>query len=227
MAEEKTKNKIQVSGEEGGPVEVTINGVKVAEISPAGNVLAFTDNVELAKPGAVAEEAVKAEGGSVNINEGRNTVSAYGAAARVAADGRLTVFTHGILTIKPVLEIGDKAEDGWICAGNSPDTGKPMFVAPADADMMSWWKSRKAARALQEQGKVEARLPSKNELKQIFSNRAKIGKFSLSQGFLSTAWYWSSTPNFTRLRAKVLSFSDGSHKSEVKGMQAFTRFVRS
>ncbi len=72
-------------------------------------------------------------------------------------------------------EIGDADKDGWIYAGISPSTGTALFVAPEDTGEVKWKGAVKAAESAEKQGCTNARLPSCDELKQMFNNRARIG----------------------------------------------------
>jgi hypothetical protein len=122
-------------------------------------------------------------------------------------------------------KIGDKAADGWIYAGISPDTGKPMYAAPEDAGVMSLKDGFKAAKALQQQGKAEARVPSIEELKQLFNNRAAIGGFQKkAPGAAQSTYTYRSTSKSKRFQMKdfvdTLVFSEncpGEHSTHVKG----------
>ena len=89
-----------------------------------------------------------------------------------------------------VLKIGDKTDDGWIYAGESPDTHKSFYVAPKDDYKSNWFDAVDQAKYLQKWTKG-IRLPTKNELNQIFNNKAKIGGFDAS-GEDGAGWYWSS-----------------------------------
>jgi hypothetical protein len=80
---------------------------------------------------------------------------------------------------KPV-EIGDKMPDGTVYAGLSPETGKPMYVTPADASLtMKWKEAMDYAKRLDTHGHQDWRLPTKGELNVLFNNRAAIGGFNV------------------------------------------------
>ena len=129
------------------------------------------------------------------------------------------------------LKVGDRATDGWVYAGVSVDTGKPMFVAPADAGEMNWNDATQAANAL------GARLPSKGELAQVFNSQSKIGGFK--ETGLSVAalkWvsssagdsYWSSSADdHYEGCAKIQRSSDGHQDFDFKSEVRSVRFVRS
>lgn len=126
------------------------------------------------------------------------------------------------------LKIGDVAEDGWIYAGLSPDTHKPMYVAPADAGVMTWDDAVAVAQKLQTEGKTDARVPSKGELKKMFNARAKIGGFD-ETGKVQESWYWSSAPhpNYLDVYVRVRRFSDGKSDFGYKGDKLSARLIRS
>jgi hypothetical protein len=125
-----------------------------------------------------------------------------GVKVEVDADGNVTVYTDG--TVKKVknaltaandtLKVGDKMEDGTIYAGISPDTGKKMYAAPADAPRMDFNKAAKYAKDLEVGGKKGFRVPSKAELNVLYQNKDKgalKGTFNLT-GSDPAGWYWSS-----------------------------------
>jgi len=121
-------------------------------------------------------------------------------------------------------EVGDKTADGWVYAGLSPDTGKPLFAAPADAGRMDWPSAVKAA---DDSG---ARLPSAGELKQLFNNRAKIGGFDQTSPVVS--YYWSSTYKEDQLYhdglyAMAQGFEDGRQQPGDINTNLSVRFVKS
>ena len=100
-----------------------------------------------------------------------------------------------------------------------------MFAAPEDAGALSLADAFKAAKTLEQQGKSGARVPTINELKQLFNNRAAIGGFKakLKDKAQATYTYRSSTPS-TKFHTKgfvdTLVFSEncpGAHASHVEG----------
>ena len=93
--------------------------------------------------------------------------------------------------VKEKLKIGDVAEDGWIYAGDSPDTHKPMYVAPKDVGVMFFKEARAQAKKIKFSLFKRARLPSKNELQMIFNNRARISGIS-DTGTSCSDGYWTS-----------------------------------
>ncbi len=81
--------------------------------------------------------------------------------------------------------IGDRAADGWVCAGQSA-TGRPFFAAPEDSGVMKPEKAKKVIASLRKKGCPGARLPSHGELKQMFNYDALIGGF---KNINSGGWY--------------------------------------
>ncbi|MBI3441706.1 MAG: hypothetical protein HY052_07925, partial [Proteobacteria bacterium] len=82
-------------------------------------------------------------------------------------------------------QVGDRMEDDSVFAGISPDTRKPIYVAPADESLsLTFNEAQKRAEEKSQETGTTYRLPSASELGEIFNNRAAIGGFSGS-------WYWS------------------------------------
>jgi ATP-dependent Clp protease ATP-binding subunit ClpA len=116
--------------------------------------------------------------------------------------------------------------DGTIFAGVSPDTGKPMYVAPADAPLrMTFAEAKKYAAELDACGHKDWRLPTKAELGVLFNNRAAIGGFDAS-GAVPAGWYWSAS-QYDTWNAWVQRFSDGYHGYNLKSHDSSLRCVRS
>jgi hypothetical protein len=91
---------------------------------------------------------------------------------------------------------GDTMPDGTVFAGISPDTGKPMYTAPADAPLTLKWKDAMEYGArLDANGHHDWRVPTKAELSVLYENRDKgalKGTFNVT-GALTSGWYLSST----------------------------------
>lgn len=217
------KNKIQVSLEEGGIADVTINGMKVAEISPDGNVVTFTDKgTQLVKLAEATETAVK-KGTSIDIGKSFNTVAIYGATVEAVADGSLIVYTNGKVEVKPVsandtaveaLKIGMKMKDGTFYVGISPDTKQPMYAAPSDAPMkLDFDKAAEYAQDLEIGGRKGFRVPSPAELNMVreaFLQSEEMKKTFNLTGLNSDDWYWSYSPvNGRGISARCQRLSDG------------------
>ena len=165
----------------------------IYEITPDGNVAVHTNADGVKSKLADPRVAADAEDPSVRISPERDAFTAYGVSVKMTEEGPL-VSTNGLVVVKPFAandkpEIGDEATDGWIYAGESPETGKPMYVAPEDSRKLTWAEAAKAAEDLQAQG-IDARLPSQKELREIFCSRAAIGGFV--EELNPDSWYWSS-----------------------------------
>ena len=94
------------------------------------------------------------------------------------------------------MKIGDKMPDGTVFAGISPDTGKPMYAAPADAPLtMKFNQATVYAAKLDTHGHKDWRVPTKAELNVLFNNRAAVGGFNVT-GSNPASWYWSASPNY-------------------------------
>ncbi len=123
-------------------------------------------------------------------------------------------------TPEPPKEIGDKDADGWTYIGPSVDTGKPLYVAPADEGVMQWKEAKDAA------DKKGARLPSVGELRQIFNNKAKVPDLK-TKGY-PAGWYWTSSPKLIpHGYARTRRMSDGAVTSAVLHAKLNARLVRS
>src|SRR5205085_1858397 len=70
---------------------------------------------------------------------------------------------------------GDSMPDGTVHAGTSPDTHRPMYTTPADVPF-TWMfdEAQRFAREFTGYGHKDWRVPTKNELKALFNNRAAI-----------------------------------------------------
>jgi hypothetical protein len=123
---------------------------------------------------------------------------------------------------------GDKMPDGTVYAGISPDTGKAMYAAPADASLtMTFNGAKEYAQDLITQkahGHDDWHVPTKNELNVLFNNRAAIGGFNVSGSF-PAGWYWSATPLDTWI-AWGQRFSDGRQDNDGKDFRSSVRMVR-
>ena len=123
------------------------------------------------------------------------------------------------------LTVGQTMTDGSIFAGVSPDTGRNMFVTPADAPLAyTFNQAQDYAEALDGHGHRDWRVPTKGELKLLFDNLAAIGGFDLSGAFPS-GWYWSSSQD-TSYSAWSQRFSDGHQSEHGDAMSSSLRCVR-
>ena len=112
------------------------------------------------------------------------------------------------LTLSSTFRAGSVMADGSVCAGISPDTGRPMFTTPNDAPPAPvYYEAAKYARRLDAHGHRDWRMPTKAELSVLFQNRAEIGNFDTT-GSLPAGWYWSSSRHYF-LIACAQRFSDG------------------
>jgi hypothetical protein len=229
MAAENSRASIQTSIEE-GLSRITLNGTKI-DITPDGNSIVYTQGTVQTKP-AVNDASIDT---ALYISRDFNSVSAYGVKIEPMPDGSLIVYSNGAVITKsapvndPVISvaayrIGDCAPDGWKYCGISADTQKPLFVAPQDAERTDWYQATRGAETLQQAGKTDCRLPSSNELNQIFNHRAKIGGFNDT---IANAAYVSSSENSYN-SVKDQRMSDGQQGVSYKEYYAcFIRYVRS
>jgi hypothetical protein len=156
-------------------------------------------------------------------------VKANGIRVELHADGSVVAYTksdvdaytNGAVHVHPAAndsaavsaepQIGDvmsagHAQAGWIYAGISKTTHEPFYVAPKDSGVFK----RKEAMAFA--AKEGSRVPSKEELDQIYDAReqgALKGIFNTT-GSHPAGWYWSSTrDNCFKTNAWTQRFSDG------------------
>lgn len=120
---------------------------------------------------------------------------------------------------------GDRMLDGSIYAGDSPDTGQPMYTTPADAPLtMHFNEATNYARNLDAHGHKDWRLPTANELNVLFNNRVAIGSFDQS-GSYPSGRYWSNTPDGDwGLCAQ--RFSDGAQRYNAHADHSSVRCIR-
>jgi hypothetical protein len=122
-------------------------------------------------------------------------------------------------------EAGDKMRDGTIYAGVSPDTGRKMYVTPADAPLtMDFREAADYAAEFDAHDHKDWHVPTKKELQVLFNNRAAIGGFNVT-GSYPAGWYWSSSP-VNKWVAWSQRFSDGDHLSYHKRTPSSVRLVR-
>ena len=107
--------------------------------------------------------------------------------------------------------VGAVISDGTIFAGISPNTGKPMYTTPADTPLTyTFNEAAELAKKLNKEqylGHDDWHVPTKEELRVLFNNRAAIGGFDES-GDGYTGWYWSSDADHHD-DAYSMRFSDG------------------
>jgi hypothetical protein len=131
-------------------------------------------------------------------------------------------------------QVGDRMIDGTVYAGISPDTGKAMYVTPADAVTPQWPghdkltytfnQAQKYAAKLDAHGHQDWRVPTKGELNVLFQNRSAIGGFNASSS-VPASWYWSSS-QFLNILAWAQRFSDGLQNYDLKRAGGSLRCVR-
>jgi hypothetical protein len=123
------------------------------------------------------------------------------------------------------LNPGDKMPDGTVYAGPSPETGRPLYAAPADAPRTHTYDAaQEYAAGLDAHGHKDWRLPTAGELNVLFTNRLAIGAFDLG-GSEKSGWYVTSEA-FDETYALGQRFSDGYQGTEFKALPASVRCVR-
>ena len=137
-------------------------------------------------------------------------------------------------------KIGDVMGNGTVYAGISSTTGTKMYAMPEDSGIMTWNKAIKFTQELKDQygfdGSKQAtakalkdatkddggwRLPTRDELNQLYTNKDDIGKFDSSD-----PWYWSSSEYYSNF-AYGQSFSVGVQYHYDKDHDSSVRCVRS
>jgi hypothetical protein len=225
---------------------VIMGGDRVEVSADGKRVTAYTnDGVEI-KAASRADDVRE-----ISISADFNTVVLNGATIKRAADGHLVISAPGIVITKPAPandslfvspiassdvsrllranatpQIGDKMpaghpQAGWIYAGISKTTHEPFYVAPKDSGVFQWKEAWAFA------AKEDWRLPSKDELDQIYDAKDKgalKGTFNLT-GANAAGWYWSSS-QINNYVAWAQRFSDGNQRNGNKGNDASLRCVR-
>jgi hypothetical protein len=113
------------------------------------------------------------------------------------------------------------AHAGWIYAGISNTTGKPLYAASKDSGVMEWSRARDFA------AKRKSKLPTPAELDQLSRARnegALKGTFNES-GATATGWYWSSVRKGDH--AWSHRFSDKTREWTPECVRSAVRLVRS
>jgi len=139
-------------------------------------------------------------------------------------DNPLPVGGGNIAATQKELAVGTVMTDGSIFAGISPDTGREMYLTAQDAPLTYTFNdAADFAKSLTAHNQNDWRVPTKNELKVIFDNRAAISGFMVSD---KPAWYWSSTQE-TSFSAWAQRFTDGHQVQRGENMASLLRCVRS
>jgi hypothetical protein len=121
--------------------------------------------------------------------------------------------------------IGAIMPDGTVCAGISPDSGKPMYTTPADLPgCMTFEEADIYLDTFDAHGYRDWRLPSLAELDVLYKNRTAVGGFDES-GFPPKTFHWSATP-YDQWAAWGQEFRDGKTEAHVKPTLMAVRFVR-
>lgn len=141
----------------------------------------------------------------------------------VTDDNPMPVGGGRIATLRTEPLVGAVMKDGSIFAGISPDTGRKMYVTAQDAPLTYVFNDATDFTAsLTAHNQNDWRIPTKNELKVIFDNRAAIS------GFMQTdkpVWYWSSTRE-TSFSVWAQQFTDGHQVQRGENMTSLLRCVR-
>lgn len=138
------------------------------------------------------------------------------------------------------IKVGFADENGWLYAGISKTTGTKLWVAESDSICMEWNEAVKLTQELKnfkgydgskqftekhlkdrlmDDGGV--RLPTEEELNQLYENKAAIGDLFFSL----YPWYWSSSEYKNNI-AYIQNFRDGRQLPHLKNTNFSVRCVR-
>jgi hypothetical protein len=231
-----------VLGDELGDITVKANGVRV-EIHTDGSIVAYTkSDVDAYTNGAVHVHAAANDDGTLFPSIARPAHPATrdkplsSAPSCAGPDNSLNRFAPSregdvsrlLSAAKAEPQIGDRMADGTVFAGISPDTNKPMYVAPEDAPgTYTFNEAAKYAKNLDAHGHHDFHAPSKGELDVLWENRNKgklKGTFN-ETGSYPAGWYWSSSQDGSNY-AWSQCFSGGSQDSVNKSDVSSLRCVR-
>jgi Protein of unknown function (DUF1566) len=109
-----------------------------------------------------------------------------------------------------------------------PGIGRDIYTTPDAPQTYTFNDATDYAATLNRQkhlGHDDWRVPTKEELRVLFSNRAVIGGFD-EGGSDPVGWYWSSTQDEYDLGAWVQRFSDGTQLVSGKVIRVSLRLVR-
>ncbi len=122
------------------------------------------------------------------------------------------------------MKIGMIMPDGTIYAGISPDTKKPYYTTKEDVDeFMPFFKARELCMRLSQYDNGSWRLPTTNELDDLYAHRQDIGGFN-TNGEGVGSWHWSSGQRF--FTAGMKRFTDGAWYNVGKTVSVNIRCVR-
>jgi uncharacterized protein DUF1566 len=172
------------------------------------------------------KRAEPAEAKTETVSAGRKILLNFGgrASKAVEAIAAATLEAGGFDVAGATPQIGVRMPDGTIYAGISPDTGNPMYAAPADALTMEWHDAMDYAVKLDAHGHRDWRVPTKGELNVLFNNRAALGGFN-ETGANPAGWYWSSSPSGL-WTSWAQRFSDGCQLNYLNDLHTPLRCVR-
>jgi hypothetical protein len=170
--------------------KISLYGVK-AELASGGRLLIDTAGGIQGVPPRAEEAQASASSASVKgklnltLDQKSRTATVFikgKKVAEIAPNGNIKSYTDGVqraeLASAPLFNEGDKDRDGWVCIGTSPNDGKPLFVSPADEkELMTLEEAQAAAARWAVWGKEGVRVPTKEELREVFNNKAALGTF--------------------------------------------------
>ncbi len=196
-----------------GDVALKVNGATV-EVHADGSVAAYTQ-----------KDVDAYTNGAVRLHPPGNGLVGEGEVTEIVGAPKALVGEGVVTEIIGEAKIGDKMpaghpNAGWVYAGTSKTTDQPLYVAPEDSGVFRW----KAAMEFAAKG--GSRVPSQDELDQIYAARDKGAlkeTFNIT-GSNPAGWYWSSRG--FNLNAWAQRFSDGNQSNDYKGNASSLRLVR-
>lgn len=121
---------------------------------------------------------------------------------------------------------GDKARDGAIFAGISPETKKPFYACAEDEPTVTNdVYARRRAKELSLKTGHNYRIPSASELTVMFNARAAIGNFYPEKDGQFSMWYWTSDQEGST-KTRCVNYHDGKISSATSSDHLSLRLVR-
>lgn len=120
------------------------------------------------------------------------------------------------------LEPGDMTPEGTVFVGISPDTCKPVFVAPMDEPLAMTWEHANRTAGRKSSRDVRWRLPTDAEhtlLRRVRNEGVLRGTFN------DNAWYWSGA-EVNRRKARTWNYGEGNYSDDFKFRPSAVRLVR-
>lgn len=154
---------------------------------------------------------------SFNLSAAELKRRMYDPARKIADLCRVTIIDEPI--------VGARMEDGTIYVGLSPGTKDRMFMATENSPAMTFNEAAKYTKRLDVHGHNDWRIPTKQELEQIF-NYTHLGKFRGMFSYHPFDRYWSSTESGSDDRIVMTPYINSSMSMMVNNLAFSSRVVR-